>query len=143
MSATCSSLPHLLFCPFVNSFCCLCLCMWLVRLLSTQAGSRLLLADPPTRTAHNRERFLRLLQEQQDAAAKGKGVRQWEDREMSEGKECKSHPAGCMMVRLPTLAWHAPPNPATSQPLPPNPSQLLLCMHLPTPALLAPTPTPA
>ncbi len=44
------------------------------RLLSGASGSRLLLADPPTRTAHNRERFLQLIKEQQLAASRGNGV---------------------------------------------------------------------
>ena len=33
----------------------------LCRLLSTRPGSRLLLADPPTRTVRNRERFMSLI----------------------------------------------------------------------------------
>ncbi|GAX81814.1 hypothetical protein CEUSTIGMA_g9242.t1 [Chlamydomonas eustigma] len=39
-------------------------------LLSRKAGSRLLLADPPNRTARNRDRFLRLLQEQHERESK-------------------------------------------------------------------------
>ena len=67
-----------------------------IRLLSRRSGSRLLLADPPTRTVRNRERFMAILKD--PASLSDKNVR-WREADVSCGQ---SLVRGC----LPSLVLH-------------------------------------